>query len=99
MDERDLRSLDRPGLYKAFRPLDPNERLPRELLFEHREGLTWGLRMGRQHVAGALWLPVYLLTLGLVVATMHSLVLALIAAAVLFAGFWAWAFTSLFRSP
>ncbi len=97
MDERELRSLDRPGLYKAFRPLDPNERLPRELLLEKQPGVTWGLRMGRQHIAGALWLPVLLTTLGLVIWTMHSAVLALVAAAVLLAGFSVYAFTS-FRS-
>ena len=32
--ERDLRSLDRPGLRKAFAPLDAQERLPRELSLE-----------------------------------------------------------------
>lgn len=32
--ERDLRSLARPGLRRAFRPLDSAERLPRELVVE-----------------------------------------------------------------
>ncbi len=32
--ERDLRSLARPGLRRAFRPLDPTEWLPRELVVD-----------------------------------------------------------------
>jgi len=35
--ERDLRSLDRRSMNSIFAPLDPNERLPRELLLE----LVW----------------------------------------------------------
>jgi hypothetical protein len=50
---RDLRSLDRPGLYKIFAPLDPDERLPRELLLEGRRHRL----VGRPEVAAALWLP------------------------------------------
>lgn len=93
MRERDLRSLDRPGLYTVFRPLDPNERLPRELLFERREGLTWGLRMGRQHIAGALWLPTLLATLAGVTWVAGSAAVALIVAVVLLLCFWAYAFS------
>jgi len=54
-----MRSLDRRSMYQIFAPLDPNERLPRELLFEKRPNLTWGLRLGRRHVAGFLWVPVF----------------------------------------
>jgi hypothetical protein len=32
--ERDLRSLERPGLLRAFAPLDAEERLPRELVVD-----------------------------------------------------------------
>ena len=50
---RDLRSLDRPSLYRIFAPLDPDERLPRELLMESRRHRL----VGRPEVAAALWLP------------------------------------------
>src|SRR5258708_40331960 len=93
MRERDLRSLDRPGLYTIFAPLDPNERLPRELLLEKREGFTWGLRMGRQHIAGALWLPTLLATLAGVTWVAGSATLALIVAGILLLCFCAYAFS------
>ena len=32
--ERDLRSLERPGLLRTFAPLDADERLPRELVVD-----------------------------------------------------------------
>jgi len=50
---RDLRSLDRPSLYGIFAPLDPEERLPRELIIEGRRHRL----VGRPEVAAALWLP------------------------------------------
>jgi hypothetical protein len=51
-----------------FAPLDPNERLPRELLLERSARLPWplwGFVIGRQHVAGLLWIPALLVTLAL----------------------------------
>jgi hypothetical protein len=59
LELRDLRSLERPSMYKIFAPLDPDERLPRELLFENRRHRL----VGRPEVAGALWLPVLWLIL------------------------------------
>ncbi len=61
LELRDLRSLERRSMYSIFHPLDPNERLPRELmlegrphrLFEIQSLLTW---------VGVLYLPVLLLT-------------------------------------
>ncbi len=61
LELRDLRSLERRSMYSIFHPLDPNERLPRELmlegrrhrLFEIRSLLTW---------VGVLYLPVLILT-------------------------------------
>ena len=53
MQERDLRSLDRKSMYSIFRPLDPNEQLPRELLQEAKRHRS----VGRRELAGALWLP------------------------------------------
>jgi hypothetical protein len=54
-----MRSLDRRRLYEIFAPLDPDERLPRELLFEERRFRSVGWR----EAAGLLWLPVLLLSL------------------------------------
>ena len=60
--ERDLRSLDRPGLRRVFGPLDAEERLPRELVLDHgiaRRGV--GRRM-----AALLWPPALLTGLAIV---------------------------------
>ena len=40
-------------MYSIFAPLDPDERLPRELLMESRRYRS----LGRRELAGALWLP------------------------------------------
>ena len=53
LELRDLRSLERPSMYSIFHPLDPDERLPRELLLESRRHRL----VGRPEVAAALWLP------------------------------------------
>jgi len=61
LELRDLRSLERRSMYSIFHPLDPNERLPREMIFEARRYrflekralLTW---------VGVLYLPALLLT-------------------------------------
>jgi hypothetical protein len=52
-----MRSLDRRRMYEIFAPLDPDERLPRELLLEGRRSL------GRREAAGVLWLPSILMSL------------------------------------
>ena len=57
--ERDLRSLERRSMYAIFAPLDPNERLPRELILEGRRHRM----LGRRELAGALWLPALFLIL------------------------------------
>ena len=49
----DLRSLERRSMYSIFKPLDPDEPLPRELLLAARRQRT----VGRRELAGALWLP------------------------------------------
>ena len=49
MRERDMRSLARPGLRRIFAPLDPRERLPRELILEERR-LQLSLRQWVQAV-------------------------------------------------
>jgi hypothetical protein len=90
--ERDLRSLNRPGLYSAFSPLDPNERLPRELLLEDERSRPFGIRLGRQHVAGLLWLPVVLATLALGLRSGIGAVPVLVALGLMLGCFWVFAF-------
>ena len=62
LHESDLRSLERSRMYTIFAPLDPDERLPRELVMAGRRHRT----IGRWELAGALWLPALalILTLG-----------------------------------
>jgi hypothetical protein len=57
---RDMRSLERRSMYSIFKPLDPNERLPRELILEGRryrfvENGTLG------PILGVLCLPILML--------------------------------------
>jgi hypothetical protein len=69
MRESDLRSLNRKGMYSIFGPLDPNERLPRELLYGGPAPRGMSLlarihdRSGRIELAAAIWLPAMLLLL------------------------------------
>jgi hypothetical protein len=57
--ERDLRSVDRPGLRRAFGPLDAEERLPRELVLDH--GIA--TRGAGKRMVALLWPPVLLTSL------------------------------------
>jgi hypothetical protein len=61
LQERDLRILERRSTYSIFRPLDADERLPRELLMEARRYRA----VGRRELAGILWLPSLALVLTL----------------------------------
>lgn len=70
-------------MYSIFAPLDPNERLPRELLIEARRYR----QLGRRELAGALWLPSLFVVLSLAAWQKVSSVEALGAVVVLFAGF------------
>jgi hypothetical protein len=90
--DSDLRSLSRPGLYRTFSPLDPNERLPRELLLEDERSRPFGIRLGRQHVAGLLWLPVVLITLAAGLRSGIGALPALAAIALMLGCFWVFAF-------
>jgi len=51
--ESDLRSLDRARMYSIFKPLDTEERLPREQVMAARRFRS----VGRWELAGAVWLP------------------------------------------
>jgi hypothetical protein len=57
-----MRSLDRHRMYEIFAPLDPDERLPRELLLEGRRFRS----VGRREAAGLLWLPALLASMAVV---------------------------------
>ena len=66
--ESDLRSLDRRTMYPIFAHLDPDDRMPRELLEERPtpRGLWMQPRrdrLGRKELAAALWLAAVFLLL------------------------------------
>ena len=61
--ERDLRSLDRRSMNSIFAPLDPNERLPRELLLERTRFNPFQGNTPWERVASFLWIPALLVTL------------------------------------
>jgi hypothetical protein len=83
--ERDLRSLERRSMYAIFAPLDPDERLPRELLLEAKRHRM----LGRRELAGALWLPALFLILFLAGWGKLNALTAVAVIATAFAGMWA----------
>ncbi len=87
LEERDLRSLDRRSMYSIFAPLDPNERLPRELLMEARRYRS----LGRRELAGALWLPAVWAILSVGGWITGDLLVVLGVIALVYAAFWLFA--------
>ena len=83
--ERDLRSLERRSMYAIFAPLDPNERLPRELIMEGKRHRM----LGRRELAGALWLPALFLILFLAGWGKVDAATAIAVIASAFVGLWA----------
>ncbi|OLB84408.1 MAG: hypothetical protein AUI15_34700 [Actinobacteria bacterium 13_2_20CM_2_66_6] len=63
LELRDLRSLERRSMYSIFHPLDPDERLPRELMLEGKRHRLFGLRF--MELLGFIYLPA--LVLGVIV--------------------------------
>lgn len=67
--ESGLRSVNRKSMDSIFAPLDPNERLPRELLDEGPPPRRMSLlastfdQPGRKELAGVIWLPAVVLIL------------------------------------
>ncbi|HEY0830234.1 MAG TPA: hypothetical protein VGE99_03765 [Candidatus Dormibacteraeota bacterium] len=59
LELRDLRSLERRSMYSIFHPLDPEERLPRELLLEGKRHRLMGLRF--MELLGFIYLPALIL--------------------------------------
>jgi len=91
LESRDLRSLDRRSMYSIFHPLDPNERLPRELILEGRRHRLMEIR--HLEVAGALYLPALVLAIIVLGAAHLNPVVAFIVAGLLLAGFLAFVVT------
>ncbi|TMC84495.1 MAG: hypothetical protein E6J06_06655 [Chloroflexi bacterium] len=58
-----MRSLERRSMYSIFHPLDPDERLPRELILEGKRHRMIGLRF--MELLGFIYLPA--LVLGVIV--------------------------------
>jgi hypothetical protein len=83
--ERDLRSLERRSMYAIFAPLDPDERLPRELILEGKHHTM----LGRRELAGALWLPALFVILFLAGWGKLDAVTAIAVIATVFVGLWA----------
>lgn len=93
------RSLDRRSMYSIFAPLDPNEPLPRELLFESRRRYRlFGDEVppdedaaGRMELAGMLWLPALGLVLLLSAWANMGALRTVGAVVLLLVGFWRFA--------
>lgn len=85
LELRDLRSLDRRSMYSIFHPLDPNERLPRELILEGRRHRMMDMR--HLELAGALYLPALIATIIALGAIHLSPVVAFVIAGVLLTAF------------
>lgn len=69
LELRDLRSLERRSMYSIFHPLDPNERLPRELLAQDRRH-RWLAQRKLFSAVGILYLPGLILTV-VVLGSLH----------------------------
>jgi len=93
LEERDLRSLERRSMDSIFAPLDPNERLPRELVLEARRYRP----VGRRELAGALWLPALWLILSFSGWLTTDALVVLGIVALVYAGFWAFALSGRHR--
>jgi hypothetical protein len=86
----DLRSLERRSMYSIFSPLDPNERLPRELLLESRRYRWLGRRI-RLWLAGVLYLPAIMLAV-IALGAMHvDPIVSFAVAGAMLAGFYVYA--------
>ncbi len=77
-------------MYSIFAPLDPNERLPRELLLESRRYTWLGLRL-RWWIAAVLYLPGIMLAV-IVLGAMHvDPMVSFTVAGLMLAGFYVYA--------
>jgi hypothetical protein len=81
-------------MYSIFAPLDPDERLPRELILEARRYRT----VGRRELAGVLWLPALWLVLLFTGWVNANTLVALGVVALIYAAFWIFALSGRRRS-
>jgi hypothetical protein len=84
---RDMRSLERPSMYSIFHPLDPNERLPRELILEGRRQRFMDFH--HREIAGLLYLPALVVATIVLGGMSLNPVIAFIVAAVVLGAFFA----------
>jgi hypothetical protein len=91
LELRDLRSLERRSMYSIFHPLDPDERLPRELILEGQRHRLMDIR--HLEIAAALYLPALIAVIVALGAIHLNPVLAFIVAGVLLVGFFAFVIT------
>ena len=87
--ESDMRSLERKSMYGIFSPLDPNERLPRELIEEGRRYK----KVGRRELAGFMWFPAIFVLLAIFGWIGANAVIALLACAVALGALFVFAFS------
>src|SRR4051794_11272037 len=86
LELRDLRSLERGSMYTIFHPLDPDERLPRELLLEGRRHRLLDVR--HLEIAAALCLPALIVGGVMALGTVHlDPLIGFLGAGLLLAGF------------
>ena len=88
LELRDLRSLDRKSMYSIFHPLDPDERLPRELIIEGQRHRLLDIR--HLEIAAALYLPFLIAVIVALGAFNLNPAIAFILAGVLLTGFFAY---------
>jgi hypothetical protein len=79
------RSLERRSMYSIFARLDPNERLPRELILEGRRHRRIGMRW--IELAAAFYLPGLMLAVVVMGSAGLNPMVAFAAAGVMFVGF------------
>ena len=82
-----MRSLERRSMQTIFAPLDPTERLPRELVYEADRFHIYKDDPGWRHLASFAWPPAVILTIGLATSLFASASVGLAAAALLFIAF------------
>jgi hypothetical protein len=87
--EADLRSLERKSMYSIFSPLDPNERLPREMIEKNRRHRE----VGRRELVGLMWLPAIFALLVIFGWTGANGLVALVASIVVLGGLFLFAFS------
>ncbi len=79
------RSLERRSMYSIFARLDPNERLPRELILEGKRHRRMGMRW--IELGAVFYLPALILAVVLLGSAGLSPAVAFAAAGVMFVGF------------